>query len=350
MAAGVNGMLRQLTRWLKRQRWAGPFLRGLRTARGWGRQFVDLPVRQLAVAVQQLRAGPVDVLYLGNSTNLYVAPDESRSRRLQELIEAELGDRVTTARLVGPGYGAELGAELIRLLSGLEQRARVVVVAMAVRPSAAHIVWHPEYGYRRSIEILRGLDHPAGRLPYLSPRNRRTRADFERFHALPVATRWGRGRTIGEFQSALRGRRAAPDDLERQRTLFDYFHGERLTSDHPQLQYFAELGRQLREYGVPVVAYWAPIPVERGESYFPGEFAAHVESNLEMARTAFEQALGPLLHTVDAGVTRDDEFIDSRDGSEHWNLTGRLRVAALIADQVRAALGSLPSTIGRSDG
>lgn len=224
----MNRLVHRLSRPLKRWHSIGHLLRCYRLLRARCLQFVDLPLRQLGVAVRRLENGPVDVLFLGNSTNLFVAPDEPRSLRLQDLIEAKLGDDITKVALIGPGYGAALHSELVRVLALLEQRPRVIVVAMAVRTSTVHVLRHPEYGYSRSMEFLKALDNPHARLPYLSWRNRSTAEDFTRFHALPVTTRWGRGQTIGEYQSALRGRRAAGEDLARQRTLFDYLHGENL--------------------------------------------------------------------------------------------------------------------------
>lgn len=333
----MNELLRPLSLRLRRHRWIDPVLRSFRTARGWTSQFVDLPLRQLQATAGQLRESGADILYLGNSTNLYVEP-LGDGRRLTDLIDAELGSDLVTTGLAGPGYGAELHAEAVRLLGTLAQRPRAVVLSLAVRTSAVHVARHPAYGYRRSLDLLRTLDEPAGRLPSVTLRNRPTHADFERFHALAVTTRWRRGRTIGEFQAALRGSRAAAEDLERQRTLFDYLHGEVLGPEHPRLRHYAELGTRLRDYGVPVVAYWAPIPVDRGEACFPAEFIAHVEANLRVARKTFEDALGPLLRPVDTGWTPDEEFIDGRDGSEHWNLSGRLRMASLIAGQVKAVV------------
>lgn len=333
----MNRSLRLLSLRLKRMWIAGFALRWFRAIRAWFNQFIDLPIRQLRTAVRRFERGPVDVVYLGNSTNLFVAPDEPRWRRLHELIKAEFPD-ARTVDFLGPAYNLELYSEFIRLLSTLERRPRLVVASLALRTAATNIVEHPDYGYHHAIKLMRDLKKPTGHLPFFSARNRRTATDWQRFEALPLRTRWSRGQTIGDFLSVLRGRRNASEDLERQRALFDYLHGEFLTPDHPPFHLYAELGGRLREYGVPVVAYWAPVPVDRGETYFPGQFAQHIDTNMDVARKSFEDALGPLCYPVELGHTPDEEFIDSRDGSEHWNFTGRRRVVRLIAEQMRHAI------------
>jgi hypothetical protein len=206
--------------------------------------------------------------------------------------------------------------------------------------TGTHVVCHPEYGYRRSIEILKTVPDAKRRLRSISLKNRRTAKDFERFEALSVTTRWGYGSTIGEFLGKLRGRRGGPEDLEQQRALFDYFCGETIGPDHPQVAHATALGEALRAYGVPVIQFWAPIPFDKGESYFPGEFRAHVQSNVAVLQHAFDVGVGSLKVSMDPISTADDEFIDSSDASEHWNQAGRERVAALLASEIRAVIAS----------
>jgi len=310
-----------------------------RTVRGWRDQLVDPQLTQLRRTVRAFESGPVDVLMFGDSSSAYVGADDVDQRRLPEMVADELGPERRLVQVSGPGYNPELFDQFIRILGTLPHRPRVVVLTLNLRTATAtHVVCHPEYGHRRSIEILTGIRDANQRLRSVSLKNRRTAKQFEQFEALPVSTRWAYGRTIGEFLAQVRGRRGGPENAEQQRALFDYFCGETIGPDHPQVARAAALGETLRAYGVPVIQFWAPIPFDRGETYFPNEFREHVESNLQVVQGAFDAAVGSVKQGMAPFATADDEFIDSGDASEHWNQAGRQRAAVLLASEIRAVI------------
>ncbi|MDO7867851.1 hypothetical protein [Nocardioides jiangxiensis] len=313
-----------------------PVIEWLRTARGWRDQYLDPQVRQLRSVVRQMERGQVDILFLGDSSATFFGPGDVDRRRLPEMLGAELGQRV--AVIAGPGYNPPLYSELVRILGTLPQRPRAVVLSRAVRTSCAtHVRQHPEYGYRRSIATLRRASGAHG-LRAFSRSNRRTPQEYAAFEALPVRTRWERASTIGGFLALVRGRRTAGGDLATQQALFDYFHGELLDPGIATVGELTELAARLRAYGVPVVHYYPPIPVERGEQYFPGEFEAQVRASYAVVDGVLEAGLGDLGALVETPFdTPDDEFIDPTDGSEHWNEKGRARIARRIAELVQQA-------------
>ncbi|MDO7867853.1 hypothetical protein [Nocardioides jiangxiensis] len=309
-----------------------PAMDAFRTARGVRDEYVDPQVRQLRSVVAEMRAGQIDVLILGDSTTTFFGRDDADPRRLPEMLQAELGRDVRLRLVAGAGYHPGLYAEFVRVLGTLEQRPRAVVVSRAIRTSGrvTHVARHPEYGYERSIAALAAIRDADSRMRAFSRANRRTEAETAAFHALEVETRWQQARTIGEFLEKVRGRRGGAEDIDQQRALFDYFHGETFTERHVDRARL--LGERLRAYGVPVVHYWPSIPWQRGETYFPGEFRAHCEQNFAVLRPAFDDALGDLGLTAEGPFdTPDDEFIDAADGSEHWNDKGRARIAKQLA-------------------
>lgn len=314
----------------------------LRSARRMRDQLVDPQVRQLKQVLAQMRSGKVDILYLGDSSATFFGPRDADQRRLPDMLAEELGPDFDLTLISGAGYNPALYAEFVRILATLPQRPRAVVLTRALRTCGArHVREHPEYGYQRSIATLRAVPDADHRMRAVSRANRRTPEDVARFHALPVTTRWQRGRTVGDYLEQVRGRRNGPERLEVQQALFDYFHGETYGPDFAGLPDLRVLAERLRDYGVPVIHYWPPVPVERGEEYFPGEFEQHVRANFDVVRPVFEDTLGPLGHTAEYPFdTPDDEFIDSRDGSEHWNDVGRARVAKQMAALIREATGA----------
>lgn len=298
-------------------------------------QLVDGPLRQLEFARRGLVAGDVDVLLLGDSSTLsWSLRDEDRTL-LPTMLAQRLGNVVA---LTGPGFGAGIFAESLRILGTLKQRPKAVVVTLALRTSTAtHICAHPIVGYPRSLAALARV--PGARRPirYIGRGgSRHTPAQMNAYLALPVHTRWSGASTIADFRRQLKGTGLPPWPAELERLRFDYFHGELLLPDNPGLQVLTNLGKQLEEYGVPAVGVWSRPPIQRGEMHFPGEFEAHVRDQLRMQQDALSigsSSLGPLLD-VDL---EDEDFEDSQNANEHFSYTGRVKVADAIADAVRSA-------------
>lgn len=248
-----------------------PVMRWLRKARAWRDQNFDPQVRQLRATVRLLRRGEIDVLFIADSSATFYAPTDVDQARLPQMLQRELGGDLKVHLLAGAGYHPAVHAELVRILGTLEQRPKVVVQSTAIRTAggARHIVDHPEYGYQRSLERLRRIRSARHLGSAWDPGLRRGAEDFDAFHAIEVDTRWKQARTIGEFRGKLVGRRGSEEVLERQQMLFDYFHGDTYLPDDPGPQAFRLLAQRLREYGVPVVQYWPPIPVGWARSTSP---------------------------------------------------------------------------------
>lgn len=317
-----------------------PLIRWFRSARALRNQYVDPQVRQLRAVIKEMRAGEIDVLYLGDSSATFFGADDEDKRRLPEMLQAELDPGVRLRVISGAGYNPALYAEFVRLLATLEQRPKAVILTRAVRTCGAlHVREHPEYGYQRSVATLRKVPDARHRLRAFSRANRRTPEEYEAFHELATTTRWQQSDTVGESLKKIRGRRlAVTEDLTQQRALFDYFHGETFGEDFPGLEHLRTLGTRLREYGVPVVHYWPPVPWQKGEEYFPGEFRSQLEANFALVAEAFEEPLGDLgRRASDPLDTPVDEFIDAADGTEHWNTKGRRRMAGVLARLLREA-------------
>lgn len=303
--------------------------------RAFRTRHIDLQLQQLERARRLLLAGDVDVLVLGDSGCLFGAPGESDTRMIPELIGRELGGLRVVA-LTGAGYSARLHAEFLRVLGTLPVRPRYLVTSVCVRTgTSVHVTTHPTYAYEQTHRRLATITSAKHRISYLRRKPEADAAAYDVFHAQAVTTRWGRGDTIGAFRAQLKGKGAPPWASEVEQALFDYFHGEVLTEDHPRLADWKELGRQIAAYGVPTVSYRTMGPVERGEMNFPGEFEAHVRANVELVDAAVSSTAGPR-HTIVGGGLTDADYADSRDGTEHFSFSGRQKLARAVADALRA--------------
>jgi hypothetical protein len=306
-------------------------------------RLVDQQLRQLRERIRTVRRGGTDVLYLGESSTFHIDPRDTDRRTLPDMVGDDSGMPITP--FWGPGYGPALWGEFIRVLATLEARPRAVVLPMVIRTTALHLRVHPVYAYPQSLARMREVHDADARIRPWGRWTHAAQEDYARFEALPVQTRWGGERTLGDWRQHLRGAKHRLDDVDFRRTLFDYFHGEVIAEDNPGVLAWRRFGEQLRDYGVPVVSYWTPVPLEAGEELFPGEFREQVERNLAVIDRAFLDGAGPVARPMRPDLVPDDEFIEPRDGTEHLNQLGRLRLARGIVSGLRERL-SRPAASG----
>lgn len=291
---------------------------------------VDQQLKRVEQARRALKRGEVDVLFLGDSTCLFGAPRDEDTTMMPGLISRELGG-ARVLDISGPGYSAPLRSEILRFLGTLDQRPQALVASVCVRTSVAvHVTEHPVYSYVRSREALARIPSADRRVSYVRRSPRPDEEAYATFGALPVRTRWTGETTIGYFRSRLMGNGPLPWPGDLERLLFDYFHGEVVTADNPRLEASRAFGRQVREYGVPTVAYVPPVPIHQGERHYPGEFADLTLANRRVLERALADSAGPDWRLVHEDL-EDDDFVDHRDGVEHFAFSGRLKIARAVA-------------------
>lgn len=297
-------------------------------------RMIDVPLRQVEQTRRRLETEDVDVLVLGDSSTLCWSLRDTDRTRLPELLGQRLGNVVN---LAGPGFGAPIHSEAVRLLTALDRRPKAVVFTLALRTSTAtHIVADPITGYHRSLAAMAKVPGAHRKVRYVG-RGGAFATDEERdvFLAHPVESRWNGLRTIGWYREQLVGTGMAPWPIELERLRFDYFYGEQLRADSPRLDALTTLARRLEEYGVPAVGVWTRPPMQRGEMHFPGEFEAHVRSHKTLQDDALARgssSIGPLLDIH----LEDEDFEDSFNATEHFAYEGRVKYADAIADAVRS--------------
>jgi hypothetical protein len=305
-------------------------LRRRNQAREFRDRHVDPTLRQLARVRRQLLRGEVDVLLLGDSTCLFGAPGDTDLAMIPEMIGREMGG-LRVATMAGAGYSARQHAEFLRILGTLPVRPRYLVTSVNVRTGCSvHVTHHPTYSYELTREHLAQIDSAAHRIRYVHRKPRTDASAYDRFHALPVTTRWGGESTIGAFRDRLKGQGRPPWPIEHERALFDYFHGEEYSAETPGIADWVEFGRQVAAYAVPTVSYRPEAPMERGERNFPGEFEMHARANIKLVDDAIRSTAGPDYQLVDVPLA-DEDYVDAQDATEHFSDTGRIQLARAIA-------------------
>ena len=316
---------------------AAPLSRRLRV---WAREkrdhWVNQQLRNFENVRRQVERGEVDVLVLGDSTCFTGAAGDPDPAMIPEILGRCL-DGARVALIAGPGYNARIHAEHVRLLSDLDTRPRAIVFSTVLRPNLmTHVRDHPIYSHRVAREVLTQTASGRHRIRSLGRGSTPTREEYAAFDALAVRTRWGGAPTIGGFRTHVKGVGPQPWPVHLERLLFDYFHGQIVEPDNVGLRELSLLGQRLRQYDVPVVAYWAPPPFAQGELLYPGEFTEHVAAGWSLTRSALLERADKL--TVVEPALADEDFQDSRNGIEHFKFEGRRKIAEAVADALHGAV------------
>lgn len=295
----------------------------------WTRPPEDPALAAARILLYELEYEPPDVLVFGESTLLFVGPAEADQRPLADLLTEALAPRSTLA-IAGPGFGVELHREFIRLAATRKARP-LVVTSLYTRGTLPAFRQHPQWGYRRQLELLsRATGHDEGELldPYVPP----TPEAFLAYETLAYPT-FVADRTIGDFMAALRPPRD-PFSREHFAWLFEFHCGG--SPDPQAVEAFTEYGRTLREAGFPVIAFQNPVDVVQGEDLLGPEFVAWHRRNTTAVRDAFVAGYGPdavILETADAWQPAD--FVEP--AVEHLAAHARIRLAEVIAAAVGAS-------------
>ncbi len=296
---------------------------------------VDQQLLQVERARRAIIAGEADVLMLGDSSFLWASPDDPEPILIPGLVRREM-DPARGVVIAGPGFGAGVYGDILRLFAQLDKRPGALIVAMSTRPNAmTHVTGNPWYRYDRLRAHLTAQDPQKKVRSLLRGGGKPDDAEMAAFEELEVVTRWGGRSTIGSHRAGLRGKVVHPMSRDVRRQLFDFYHGEIVTADHPGLTEVRRFGEAVRHYGVPTSMYWDPAPLHHGESLFPGEFETHVRANLAQLQAALTPEGETIPELVEAPL-EDADFFESSDGNEHYRLSGRLKIAQAVVAELRA--------------
>lgn len=299
-------------------------------------RWIDQSLVQVERARLELTQRPVDLLLLGDSSFLSWAHRDEDRTLIPQLLAERTGASIVT--IAAGGYDARMQDAIVRVLGMLDARPRAVVMSYAIRPNTMlHVREHPLHGHRRSRAALARISPPLRRVrAFARGGGYATQREIDAFRSLEMTTRWGGTTTIDSRLAKVEGLGPPPWPVEVEQLRYDYFHGEFVDEDNVGLGDLTALGRRLAEYGVPVVANWAQVPVAYGERLFPGEFAGHVEKNLALVESALLRESRDL-HLLRPALD-DEDFQDVRNGTEHFAHSGRVK----IVDEMAKTL----STIG----
>lgn len=298
----------------------------------------DLEVRNGRRLVRALKSdAPPDVVAFGDSNWLFRAGYDTDQRNLPTMLAAELG--TTSMHLcASAGYYPTLFRAYVRLIEQSDHRP-VVIVPLCARLLSVAWSTHPRYTYAKAIEYLEGVEpgRPVRSIRASFPPP--PAEDFARYGKTVIET-WAGAMSIDDLRAPILDPEGhGLDETERRRYLYAYHHGERIDPGAHTVAEVERLGRALRALGAPVVAFETTVPVDEGVALWGEQFRENAEHSFALMRQAFRRGYGDEIDIIESGlICPRDEFIDPADGTEHLNQHGRMRIAALLADAVDAAI------------
>jgi len=285
--------------------------------------------------VRRLHTDPPDVLYFGDSTNFAFHADGD-TRQIGRMLQDLLGASVSVHPIAGGGYHPAVVEAFLQIVAQSESRP-VVATSTSVRMQYDAWLKHPSYTYAREIDALRAVNVRDPLYRIRCGLAKPTPADFQSYEALIHPTMLG-DLAIRDYQVVLKDpdRIGTPEWL---RWMYAYHHTARTGADG--LGQLASLGATLAALGCPVVAYVAPICVDRGVELLGQSFREIVTDNLATVAGTFAGAAGEKAVILHNGTSfAPEEYVDPDDATEHLNGQGRLRLSTMVAEQVERLLPS----------
>jgi len=306
-----------------------------RVERRAARRFGDLELQQLRALERAYgrKRGP-ELLVIGHSQLFYRGRNEPDTRPVVEMLRDELGGRVKILSLGGPGYNQRLTAAYLSALPDLRSRPEAVIVT--IHPVLAGPMWYdsPRLGYEKAAEGIRaaiaaGRDRPR-RLEKPSAE------DWDRYDRRPAPSLIGARRTMGELTLMVNSRPTTRYQQEvRLRHRVDFYYADHLEPDDPGVRMSAEVGRMLKEMGIPSIALLSAINYEAAVRMVGDGVVDHIRRNGQIVEQAYQDAVGDTGTVLNCCFDcRDEEFSDPL----HHKQDARLRLARQLAAVVRPHL------------
>jgi hypothetical protein len=276
--------------------------------------------------------GGVDIVYLGDSTVKYIAPEDEDRRSLGEMVQA-LVPGAGLGVVAHDGYHAAVFEDYCRYMVRGDVLPCVVIVPINLRSFSPLWDQQPAWQFEKERYVLR---HPS----YVARVLRRPLAVFgvvgedplsiEEFLALPVYV--GDEQTGTTVDFGVLGHGAAPAHAAQIQGRYQY----RLKLGHRRLTSFVDIACLLVEHGITPVLYITPIDCQAGERYHGGPFMEQVAENVGTIQAALGQVGASALDL--SHLCKTEEFCYMDFVNEHLDEKGRRRVAERLAEAVRAGL------------
>ncbi len=290
-----------------------------------------------------------EVLLLGDSTSVLVSPFDL-SRRTLAHMTARAVRPWKSCVVAGLAYHPEVYEALVRALTALPARPRVIVLPINVRQFGPEWTGNPHLAHRDLIDAAHAFaDDPSRPVVIVPPfprgsllRGEPGDAAWEAFLATPVAYPGRSERSVGDFVRVLAERREATDLYTWLRTAFAFHFLFPLANDHERLVSLANVIGMAETIGCTVVAYLVPANHVAGIELLGDAYDDALREKAAIVSDVCRRATNApgrlILHDWTRLLPPEDFFI-RYEVLSHIGDTGRRKLAARVAESVHTARG-----------
>jgi lysophospholipase L1-like esterase len=282
-------------------------------------------------------AAPYDALYLGDSVVERVSRDDQDTRTLARMVEDDLRGDVIVRSLTHSALHAHVYAALARAIATMDARPRLFVVPVNLRSFSPQWALSPDWQFAEELAALR--EHIRGRggaadFRWPAPL---TAAQFEAARVQYVGSNLA---TVGQFREIIRSQPADEAGIRaRRQAIFTFHYMAELEAGDTRLRALAALAEAAEAMGARALLYVTPVNAEAGAELLGEEFLAVQRANVATIRQALSAALERgAVHLLDYSEAMSAAgFFHRYEPTEHLNQDGRRRIAAMLAEEIRAA-------------
>jgi len=284
----------------------------------------------------------IPVLCFGDSVMERVSRMDTDTRTLGQMLSAALEPNLGSLCISHSAYNPKVYYHFATVLETTRRRPRIIVLPVNIRCFSPQWDLYPGWQFDDQIRAIQTyLAHPERGVPSISGSTSVPIKSKQRFLDTSVKYVGSDYTRIKEFVDQIAAQ-ADNDTAQtaRQKVIFTYHYMHPLDSEHPKLHLLLDTIRQYERLGVRTLLYFTPVNVQAGETLLGQMFSHTVQTNVDTVKQALRSAT-----EIQRVVVRDwaaqfsaDEFFHALEPTEHLNQNGRLRLTALIANEIPGCL------------
>lgn len=276
-----------------------------------------------------------DILYLGDSSVLRSAIEDTDKRTIGEMLAADIKGKAHLVEISHGAYHLDIFFHILSTLKVTRHCPKLVIIPVNIRSFTPQWYYQPKWQFKEEIDLLTRYHSGHGLKKYYRRKN--IQSDYESIRVkYPLSSL----STIGEFEE-LRLNKNNPDvsSEERRRELFIYFFLCQVQKDNPRLLRIIDVINLARELKIKILFYISAMNINAAIKYVGEEFNYYYSNNIEIVKNLIIKENGSFLSDKDiaahnfksdsvvcADYSRslgNEYFFHSESIDEHLNQKGR---------------------------
>ena len=288
------------------------------------------------IRLDKLFLQPLDILYLGDSTLVETHPRDTNRQSIPAMLNDHYPN-LSIAMFSQGAYQMDMYNALVKYICARNYTTDLIIIPINMRTFSPAWDLRPEWQFerdKRELEygqylLLKPFSHLLISLgPPLDTISKKTFSEATiEFRGSPVGK-------VSYFESLL----CQQPNNERSKQIFIYHYLYGLSKDHRKVQSLINLVELANNNNVKMLFYFTPIDRQSGYTYVGPEFDQILDDNIQ---TLVTMIYGENVNYIDLSDTLvSADFSWKRYPNEHLKESGRLKVAAALADAINTWLAA----------